>query len=97
MNPTRSVISMETRCPAPPSPTCSRQQLRVVVLLASPQSLLPLQEGPERGVGIAGDSALVPLRPHLQANQGHLDVQRPVELQGGDRDQHLLQIYHPQP
>lgn len=58
----------------------SREELGVVVLLAGLELLPPLQEGPECGVGLLVHDALVPLRPHLQANQGHSDVQGPVEL-----------------
>lgn len=58
----------------------SREELGVVVLLARLELLPPLQEGPERGVGLLVHDALVPLRPHLQADQGHADVQGPVEL-----------------
>lgn len=58
----------------------SREQLGVIVLLAGLQLLPPLQEGPEGRVGLLVHDALVPFRPHLQANQGHTDVQGPVEL-----------------
>lgn len=39
-----------------------------------------MQEGPERGIGVWRDAALILLRPHFQAGQGHLNVQSPENL-----------------
>ena len=45
-----------------------------------PQPPAPLQEGPERGVRVWRDAALVLLGPHFQAGQHHLNVQSPENL-----------------
>lgn len=57
-----------------------RQQLGVVVFLAGLQLLPPLEEGPQGGIWLLGDDTLVPVRPNLQADQRHTDVQSPIEL-----------------
>lgn len=60
-----------------------REQLSVVVFLARLQLLPPLEEGPEGGVGLLADDALISVGPNLQTNQRHADVQSPVELNAG--------------
>lgn len=40
----------------------------------------PVQELVQRGEGILRDGTFVGVAPHLQAHQGHADVQGPVEL-----------------
>lgn len=57
-----------------------REQLHGVVWQLCPQPSMPLQEGPERGVRIRCDRALVLLGPHFQASQCHLNVQSPEDL-----------------
>lgn len=48
-----------------------------------PQPPAPLQESPERGVGVGHDGALVLLCPHFQAGQRHVNVQSPENLWSG--------------
>lgn len=48
-----------------------------------PQPPAPLQEGPQRGVCVRRDAALVLLGPHFQAGQRHLNVQSPENLWAG--------------
>lgn len=69
----------------------SRQQLGVVMLLAGLQLLSPLEEGPEGGVGLLGDDALVPVGPDLQTDQRHTDVQSPIELNTHTHTEDTLQ------
>lgn len=58
----------------------SRQQLGVVVFLAGLELLSPLEEGPEGGIWLLVDDALIPVGPNLQTNQRHTDVESPIEL-----------------
>lgn len=45
--------------------------------------LPPVEELMQGGEGVLGDGTLVHVAPHLQAHQGHPDVQGPVELRSG--------------
>ena len=60
-----------------------REQLRRVMWPPHPQPPAPLQESPECGVCVRHDPALVPLSPHFQASQRHLNVQSPENLWSG--------------
>lgn len=65
----------QRRLPVPPD------ELSVVVRLLGQQlDFPPVQELVQRGKGILRDGAFVSVTPHLQAHQGHTDVQGPVEL-----------------
>ena len=64
----------------------SPDELGVVVrFLGEELGFPPVQELVERGEGILRHGTLIGVAPHLQAHQGHPDVQGPVELQGDFR------------
>lgn len=58
-------------------------ELSVVVgLLRQKLDLPPVQKLVQRSEGVLCDGTLVGIAPHLQAHQGHPDIQGPVELEG---------------
>lgn len=72
-----------------------REQLHGVMWQLCPQPSVPLQEGPECGIRIRCDRALVLLGPHFQASQCHLNVQSPEDLrEGWDRPKEGNQAHH---
>lgn len=71
----------------------TRDELGVVVRLSARQVPRPPgQEGLQRSVSIRADVDLVPAVPHLQAHQGHAEVEVLIELGTWD-----LQSVHSQP
>lgn len=69
-----------------------REQLRGVVWTPRPQPTTPLQESPEGCVGVLRDAAAIVFRPHFQAGQHHLNIQRPENLRKGPFE---ARISHP--
>lgn len=53
----------------------------VMRLLRQQLDLSPVKELMQGGERVLGDWTLVHITPHLQAHQGHADIQSPVELQ----------------
>lgn len=49
-------------------------------LLRQQLDLPPVEELVQGGEGVLRDGTLVHVAPHLQAHQGHADIQSPVEL-----------------
>lgn len=62
-------------------------------LLGQQLHLPPVQELVQGGEGVLGDGTLVHITPHLQAHQGHTDVQSPVELQVEEEVPVLFWLY----
>jgi len=59
----------------------SPDELCVVVrFLGEELHLAPVEELVQRGERVLGHGTLVRVAPHLQAHEGHPDVQGPVEL-----------------
>lgn len=64
-----------------PFKVSSPYELSVVVWFLRQQlHFPPVEELVQSGEGILGDGTLIGVTPHLQAHEGHPDVQGPVEL-----------------
>lgn len=50
-------------------------------LLRQQLDLPPVEELMQSGEGVLSDGTLVHITPHLQAHQGHTDIQSSVKLQ----------------
>ena len=73
-------------------PGHSRDELGVVVGQGAELLASPGQESCQHAVGVVRHGDLVPVRPHLQTDQSHPDVQGPVVLGEGSRGRSTSEV-----